>query len=66
MISLFTNLLEKLVSPTGISTLIDQVMKRHSYWRVVHDFELQSENKYACYLHPPQISPQAFLDQEET
>ena len=57
----------KLISPTGISTLIDQVMKRHSYVeRVVRDFELQSENKYACYLHPPQISPQAFFDQEET
>lgn len=28
----------KLISPTGISTLIDQVMKRHSYWRVVRDF----------------------------
>lgn len=39
----------KLISPTGISTLIDQVTKRRGYAeRVVRDFELQSENKYAC------------------
>lgn len=57
----------KLISPTGISALIDQVTKRRSgVERVVRDFELQSENKHGCYLHPPQISLQSFFDQEET